>query len=119
MIEGFSTIVYIIMGFGILMFFVAFFIFFKNFFTISKTHHIHQNLTQQMNEMISENNDGLKKVTTTKHVKKTIYKNGEIVSEEETTTHNNISSLTNCPNCGAKINDTSKTNCEYCHTALK
>lgn len=66
-----------------------------------------------------QNNDSFTNITTTQHTKKTIYQNGEKISEVETTTHNNVSPITNCPNCGAKINDKTKSNCEYCHTSLK
>ena len=52
--------------------------------------------------------------------KKIIYRNGEKVSEETSNTENQIHSeaFTNCPNCGAKIEDANITNCPYCNTTL-
>lgn len=56
--------------------------------------------------------------TTTSTSHKVTYVNGEKVTEERNSTHNTMTPLTNCPNCGAKIKDASKENCEYCHTIL-
>lgn len=60
------------------------------------------------------------KITTHKITRKIIYKNGEKVSEEITNTSNEIhkEALTNCPNCGAKIETPNIINCPYCNTTL-
>lgn len=60
------------------------------------------------------------KITTSKITRRIIYKNGEKVSEEITNTSNEIhkEALTNCPNCGAKIETPNITNCPYCNTTL-
>ena len=60
------------------------------------------------------------KITTQITTKKVIYRNGEKVSEETSNTENQIHSeaFTNCPNCGAKIEDANITNCPYCNTTL-
>ena len=67
------------------------------------------NLTNNM-----ENSIGTYTSTSTSH--KVTYVNGQKASEEKNTTHNTLTPLTNCPNCGAKIKDKTKENCEYCHT---
>ena len=60
------------------------------------------------------------KITTQITTKKIIYRNGEKLSEETSNTENQIHSeaFTNCPNCGAKIEDANTTNCPYCNTTL-
>lgn len=69
------------------------------------------------NEMISELDDQASTVVKTAHYSKVVYKNGEKVSEETKTTSNTIKPLTNCPNCGAKIENKTN-NCPYCNTQL-
>ena len=60
------------------------------------------------------------KITTQITTKKIIYRNGEKLSEETSNTENQIhrEAFTNCPNCGAKIEDANITNCPYCNTTL-
>lgn len=69
------------------------------------------------NEMISELDDQASTVVKTAHYSKVVYKNGEKVSEETKTTSNTIKPLTNCPNCGAKLENKTN-NCPYCNTQL-
>lgn len=57
-------------------------------------------------------------ITSTKNVRKVTYINGKKVSEEENSTQNKVVPLTNCPNCGAKIIDSTKNSCDYCDTVF-
>ena len=86
-----------------------------------------QNLEQNHEELLKnlniQNLTGpikTSKVTTQTTTKKVIYRNGEKISEETSNTENQIHSeaFTNCPNCGAKIEDSNITNCSYCNTSL-
>ena len=113
-----TFMIYFFIGGGCLMlFFTLIMLITKSISNVKK----HSNL---INEHIEntvqqyQNNNTFANVTTTQQTTKTIYQNGEKVSEVVTTTHNNVSPITNCPNCGAKIIDQSKSNCDYCHTAL-
>lgn len=84
------------------------------------------NLDEEHKELLKdlniENSKGPIKTSkiTTQITKKVIYRNGEKVSEETSNTKNQIHSetFTNCPNCGAKIEDINITNCPYCNTTL-
>ena len=69
-----------------------------------------------------DNNSGpikLKKVIKQQNITHTVYKNGEKISEKTMTNNDQIHSeaFTNCPNCGAKI-ENNTTNCPYCNTLL-
>ena len=99
----------------------------KNINTIINTKGIHQTLGDNPEEILKnlkmQNLTGpikTSKITTQQTVKKVIYQNGEKVSEETSNTENEIHSeaFTNCPNCGAKIEDSNITNCPYCNTSL-
>lgn len=114
-----SFIISTCIGIGIFAFILTIFILIiKNIFNKIKPNNFVNEHFETIKNQITSNNNTFTKVTTTKHVKKTIFKNGEKISEEETTTHNDISPITNCPNCGAKINNKSNPNCEYCNTRL-
>lgn len=109
-----SIIINACIGIGAFTFFLAVIILIiKSIFNTNKTNTL-------INEQIdtTKNNDSFTNVTTTKQFKKTVYENGQKISEEETITHNNITPITNCPNCGATIKNKTKTNCDYCHTKL-
>ena len=69
-----------------------------------------------------DNNSGpikFKKVIKQQNITHTVYKNGEKISEKTMTNNDQIHSeaFTNCPNCGAKI-ENNTTNCPYCNTLL-
>ena len=69
-----------------------------------------------------DNNSGpikFKKVIKQQNLTHTVYKNGEKISEKTMTNNDQIhsESFTNCPNCGAKI-ENNTTNCPYCNTLL-
>lgn len=74
------------------------------------------NFPEEMIENFKNQNKTFSSSTTTTTSHKVTYVNGQKVSEEKNTTHNTLTPLTNCPNCGAKIKDKTKENCEYCHT---
>lgn len=124
MIENFGSVSSLMIGMGILIVLVSTIILIKSIFDASKMRKTHseikETIDQQLNNITNlKNTDSFQSITTTQTIKKTIYENGEKISEVETTTHNNIDPVTNCPNCGAKIIDRSKTNCDYCHTSLQ
>lgn len=68
-------------------------------------------------EFINSLDEQSSTITKTSHYSKTIYKNGEKISEETKSSNNIILPLTNCPNCDAKI-ENQATNCRYCNTPL-
>ena len=95
--------------------------------TIINTKEINQTLGDNPEEILKnlniENLTGpvkTSKITTQKVTKKVIYQNGEKISEETSNTEHEIHSeaFTNCPNCGAKIENPTITNCPYCNTTL-
>lgn len=80
----------------------------------------HKELLKNLNIDNSKGPIKTSKITTQITTKKVIYRNGEKLSEETSNTENQIHSeaFTNCPNCGAKIEDANITNCPYCNTTL-
>ncbi len=83
-----------------------------------KQNNVSEEMLNVFEDKITKNNT-FSTYTTTSTTHKVTYVNGQKVSEENNTTHNKVVPLTNCPNCGAKIKDRNKDNCEYCHTILK
>ena len=87
----------------------------------------YQNITEsQLKDILKEHNlpDNIFKsnnstYTTSKTFHKVKYVNGEKVSEETKSSHNEITPMTNCPNCGAKIENDSNGVCHYCNTSFK
>ena len=70
----------------------------------------HEMIQNMMNE-----NSQVEVKTTTRKIK---YVNGKIVSDETTTSNQNISPLTNCPNCGSIIEPENDGTCKYCNTSF-
>ena len=69
---------------------------------------------EMIKNMTGENAfSGLTTTQTTRTVK---YVNGQIVSDETHNINNNITPLTNCPNCGAKLEPGNNGVCRYCNT---
>lgn len=69
---------------------------------------------EMIKNMTGENAfSGLTTTQTTRTVK---YVNGQIVSDETHSINNNITPLTNCPNCGAKLEPGNNGVCRYCNT---
>ena len=68
--------------------------------------------------MINSLKNGNSTFTTSKTIHKVKYVNGEKVSEETKTSHKELSPMTNCPNCGAKIDSQSNKTCHYCGTTF-
>ena len=58
-------------------------------------------------------------ITTSSTVTQVKYVNGQKVSEETKTFHNQLSPITNCPNCGANIEKTATNICPYCNTSFE
>ena len=57
--------------------------------------------------------------TSTKTTRKVKYINGQIVSDETNTSTKEFTTLTNCPNCGATIEEENNGSCKYCNTSFK
>lgn len=55
-------------------------------------------------------------LTTTQTTRTVKYVNGQKVSEETHNFNSNITPLTNCPNCGAKLEPGNNGVCRYCNT---
>ena len=69
---------------------------------------------EMIKNMTGENAfSGLTTTQTTRTIK---YVNGQIVSDETHNINNNITPLTNCPNCGAKLEPGNNGVCRYCNT---
>lgn len=75
-----------------------------------------KNFPEEIIENFKNHDTPFSTYTTTSTIHKVTYVNGKKVSEEKNSTHSARKPLTNCPNCGAKIKDKTKENCEYCHT---
>ena len=71
------------------------------------------NFPQEMIQNMAENGTNIVTTTTTTQVK---YVNGQKVSEETRNFNSNITPLTNCPNCGAKLEPGNNGVCRYCNT---
>lgn len=76
-----------------------------------------QNFPEEIIENLKNQDKPFSTYTTTSTTHKVTYINGKKVSEEKNSTHSTSKSLTNCPNCGAKIKS-QEDYCEYCHTIL-
>ena len=69
---------------------------------------------EMIKNMTGEN--AFSNITTTQTTRTVKYVNGQIVSDETHNINNNITPLTNCPNCGAKLEPGNNGVCRYCNT---
>ena len=69
---------------------------------------------EMIKNMTGEN--AFSNITTTQTTRTIKYVNGQIVSDETHNINNNITPLTNCPNCGAKLEPGNNGVCRYCNT---
>lgn len=77
------------------------------------------NFPEEMIKNMSENGTVATNITTTKTIKTVKYVNGQKISEETHNENNHITPLTNCPNCGAMIEQGNTGVCRYCNTSFK
>lgn len=89
---------------------------------------IKTNNTEELKQFMEQNNfpeemiknmtgeNAFSNITTTQTTRTIKYVNGQIVSDETHNINNNITPLTNCPNCGAKLEPGNSGVCRYCNT---
>lgn len=75
------------------------------------------NFPTEMIQNMTENK-AFSNITTTKTTRTVKYVKGQIVSDETHNINNNITTLTNCPNCGAKLEPGNTGVCRYCNTSF-
>ncbi len=93
---------------------------------INKTFNNNEELIKNMkehglsDEMIRNmTNNGLTtNITTQQTIREVQYINGELVSDKTHTTNNEITPITNCPNCGANVEHDTSGKCHYCNTTF-